>query len=108
MSKQDHSASSARPDGAAKSQLSGEHPAVANLREHQRQLDADGCEVGGSRQALDETLALLDAMRLRLKNMVHALDAAQSDAADMFARKIDATRNAALKTLAEAAGEAPQ
>jgi hypothetical protein len=34
--------------------------AIENLRECQRQLDADGCEVGVSRQALDETLTALD------------------------------------------------
>lgn len=33
------------------------HPAVENLKTNQRQLDMDGCEVGVSRQALDETLA---------------------------------------------------
>lgn len=32
-------------------------PAIDNLTECQRQLDADGCEVGVSRQALDEVLA---------------------------------------------------
>lgn len=30
--------------------------AIENLRNSQRQLDADGCHVGVSRQALDETL----------------------------------------------------
>lgn len=39
-----------------------EHPALTNLREHQRQLDADGIEVGVSRQALDEALAFIDQM----------------------------------------------
>lgn len=39
-----------------------EHPAVANLRAHQTQLDADGIMVGVSRQALDELLALYDGM----------------------------------------------
>lgn len=34
--------------------------AIENLREHQRQLDADGCEVAVSRQAVDETLIALD------------------------------------------------
>lgn len=34
--------------------------AIENLRECQRQLDADGCEVGVSRQAVDETLTALD------------------------------------------------
>ena len=36
--------------------------ARANLREHQQQLDADGCRVGVSRQALDEVLDAFDAM----------------------------------------------
>lgn len=36
--------------------------AIENLKTNQRQLDADGCEVGVSRQALDEALALLDSM----------------------------------------------
>lgn len=34
--------------------------AIENLKTNQRQLDADGCEVGVSRQALDQTLALTD------------------------------------------------
>lgn len=38
------------------------HAAVANLRACQRQLDMDGCEVGVSRQALEETLALTDRL----------------------------------------------
>jgi len=33
-----------------------------NLRANQRQLDMDGCEVGVSRQAVEETLAEYDAM----------------------------------------------
>jgi hypothetical protein len=43
-----------------------EHHAVANLRTNQRQLDADGCEVGVSRQALDETLSLVDVLMAAL------------------------------------------
>lgn len=35
------------------------HPAIENLRDCQRQLDMDGCEVAVSRQALDETLEVL-------------------------------------------------
>jgi len=31
--------------------------ASKNLKAHQRQLDMDGCEVGVSRQAVEETLA---------------------------------------------------
>ncbi len=38
-----------------------------NLRSNQRQLDMDGCEVGVSRQAVDETLEQYDAMRAALK-----------------------------------------
>ena len=34
--------------------------AIENLRECQRQLDMDGCEVGVSRQAVDETLIAMD------------------------------------------------
>jgi hypothetical protein len=37
-------------------------PAFDNLKTHQRQLDADGCEVGVSRQALDEVLALVERL----------------------------------------------
>lgn len=36
-----------------------EHPAIVQLRDHQRQLDADGCEVGVSRQAIEETLEIV-------------------------------------------------
>ena len=42
-----------------------EHPAVEHLRHHRRQLDADGIQVGVSRQALDETLARLAALETR-------------------------------------------
>ena len=45
-----------------------EHPAIANLRSHQRQLDADGCEVGVSRQAIEETLALLAVVADELRD----------------------------------------
>jgi hypothetical protein len=34
------------------------HPAIENLKAEQRQLDPDGVEVGVSRQALEEALAL--------------------------------------------------
>lgn len=36
--------------------------AIKNLKEHQDRLDADGVMVGVSRQALDETLALVEQM----------------------------------------------
>ena len=35
--------------------------AIDALRNNQRQLDVDGCEVGVSRQAIDEVLAGIDA-----------------------------------------------
>lgn len=42
------------------------HPAVENLTSSQKQLDADGCMVGVSRQALDETLELMGKMHAAL------------------------------------------
>lgn len=41
--------------------------AFENLRNCQRQLDMDGCEVGVSRQALDEVLAEYEALLAELK-----------------------------------------
>ena len=38
------------------------HPAVVNLRTNQRQMDADGVTVSVSRQAVEETLALTEAL----------------------------------------------
>lgn len=37
--------------------------AIEHLRNHQRQLDMDGCEVGVSRQALDEVLDYITRTR---------------------------------------------
>lgn len=37
--------------------------AIKNITEHQQQLDADGCMVGVSRQALDETLAFVSRLQ---------------------------------------------
>jgi hypothetical protein len=45
-----------------------------NLKANQRQLDMDGCEVGVSRQALDETLAEYDAMLAALRLLVERID----------------------------------
>ena len=45
-------------------------PAIQNLIDHQRQLDMDGCEVGVSRQALDEALA-------HIRTLERALDKAE-------------------------------
>lgn len=50
------------PTGA----ILGDSPAVANLRINQRQLDRDGCEVGVSRQALDEAIAEIDYLKTRI------------------------------------------
>lgn len=47
--------------------------ASENLKSNQRQLDMDGCEVGVSRQAIDETLEqyddMLTALTLALKRL---------------------------------------
>lgn len=50
-----------RPDGA-----------IDALTNGQRQLDMDGCEVGVSRQALDETLAYLALLETRAVETVSA------------------------------------
>lgn len=55
-------------EAAAASNRSG-HPAIINLRSNQRQLDADGVEVGVSRQALDETLAVFDDLLEALRKI---------------------------------------
>jgi hypothetical protein len=50
------------------------YEAYVNLRQNQRQLDADGCEVGVSRQALEEILAAyaeLVAPKPPLSNSTH-------------------------------------
>jgi hypothetical protein len=51
------------------------NPAIENLKTNQKQLDADGCMVGVSRQALDETLALMDDLaRLSRRLVEHIRD----------------------------------
>jgi hypothetical protein len=47
-----------------------EHPAIVSLRTEQGQLDDDGVCVAVSRQAVEETLAILDQTRAALKAMV--------------------------------------
>lgn len=37
--------------------------AINNLKNHQQQLDGDGCFVGVSRQALDEVLAAIEKVK---------------------------------------------
>lgn len=49
------------------------YSAIENLIENQKQLDADGCMVGVSRQALDEALALMGKMHGALKEAESAL-----------------------------------
>lgn len=44
--------------------------ALDNLRTNQRQLDADGCEVGVSRQALDETLDIYGELLVACRELV--------------------------------------
>ncbi len=61
--------------------------AIENLRENQRQLDADGCEVGVSRQAVDETLTALDYAVAMLR--VIADGAAGSDAPSLAQAALD-------------------
>jgi hypothetical protein len=51
-----------------------EHSALTQLRNHQRQLDQDGCMVGVSRQALDETLELVGDLHQALKGVVRVAD----------------------------------
>jgi hypothetical protein len=46
-----------------------DHPRIVALRDNQRQLDIDGCEVGVSRQALDETLALYEQLLAACKEL---------------------------------------
>ena len=48
--------------------------ASENLKRHQSQLDMDGCSVGVSRQAVDETLEQYDAMLAALKEATLQLE----------------------------------
>lgn len=49
------------------------HPAIENLIDNQRQLDADGCEVGVSRQALDEAISITADLLVGLEEALHCL-----------------------------------
>lgn len=53
--------------------------AIENLRTCQRQLDADGCEVGVSRQAVDETLTALDYAMAMLRVIAGGKSNADAD-----------------------------
>jgi hypothetical protein len=48
----------------------GWHPAIRNLIEHQRQLDADGIEVGVSRQAVDEAIEITTDLLEALDHLI--------------------------------------
>jgi len=50
------------------------NPAIENLKTNQKQLDADGCMVGVSRQALDETLTLFDNLVAMLEKCAERLE----------------------------------
>lgn len=66
--------------------------AIENLKTNQQQLDADGCMVGVSRQALDETLALTDnliALAAQYRN-----DLLHPPAADSRQRRLEAIERA--------------
>lgn len=49
------------------SQMKKMSAAVENLKSNQRQLDMDGCEVGVSRQALDEAISEYSELMEALK-----------------------------------------
>lgn len=51
-----------------------ESPAYINLKNSQRQLDADGIEVGVSRQALEEVLASYAEMVVALQPFAECCD----------------------------------
>jgi len=48
--------------------------AMEQLRNHQQQLDADGCMVGVSRQAIDETLEYVAALEAENAKLLRRLD----------------------------------
>lgn len=48
--------------------------AILNLRNSQRQLDADGCHVGVSRQALEETLEWVQWAYFRICQLEKEVD----------------------------------
>jgi len=58
------------------------HAAIENLKTHQQQLDADGCMVGVSRQALDEALLLIDNLTAALEMCEASFDGPHDQQAD--------------------------
>jgi hypothetical protein len=73
--------------------------AEKNLRDSQRQLDMDGCMVGVSRQALDETLDEFT----RLRDEVSTLQNFVTTRGAMYFFKLHIDKIAALEARAEAA-----
>lgn len=55
------------------------HPAIENLKSNQRQLDMDGCEVGVSRQAVEETLDIASDLYSALVMVRDADDDCEKD-----------------------------
>ena len=62
--------------------------AIENLRTNQKQLDADGCMVGVSRQALDQTLDLIERARVALRMFATAQGLSALSAAHMEAQRV--------------------
>lgn len=56
--------------------------ALEALKNHQRQLDADGCEVGVSRQALEEVIVAFEALRRTRDDLHEANNRYQQEARD--------------------------
>lgn len=59
---------------------------IKQLREHQKQLDADGCMVGVSRQALDEVLAYADLFSEMREALEHCVSQLHQFKDDRFCR----------------------
>jgi Mg2+ and Co2+ transporter CorA len=53
--------------------------AIQDLKQHQGQLDEDGCFVAVSRQALNETLDYVDSLRQELEEIKFALQVEEHD-----------------------------
>ena len=58
--------------------------AIENLRNSQRQLDADGCHVGVSRQALEETLEWAEWAYNRIVKLEKELDDIETELVDPY------------------------
>lgn len=84
------------------------HAAIENLRGCQRQLDMDGCEVGVSRQAVDETLEITAVLFSALRRLVGnkaAFDRSSGNQADAYyclVKGCDADWKAALAAIEKA------